>query len=122
MTLASQRPHDISPTIISQLHNYFLHRLVNNLDIQAIEKAVAYLDRISFESLPILPRGACVVAGVATQVPVVVKIAELPPATAPDSQTMSVTAEWLKPLPPTDDDGDDWEFDTDTSWDDEPPF
>src|SRR5690606_8191761 len=48
LTLASQRPHDISPTIISQLHNYFLHRLVNDLDIRAVEKAVAYLDRISF--------------------------------------------------------------------------
>lgn len=124
MTLASQRPHDISPTIISQLHNYFLHRLVNNLDIQAIEKAVAYLDRISFESLPILPRGACVLAGVATQVPVVVKIAELPAATAPDSRTMTVTADWLKPLPLAEgDEGDTgWEFDTGVSADDEPPF
>ena len=46
LTLASQRPHDISPTIISQLHNYFLHRLVNNLDVLAIEKAVSYLDRV----------------------------------------------------------------------------
>lgn len=125
LTLASQRPHDISPTIISQLHNYFLHRLVNNLDILAIEKAVAYLDRISYESLPILPTGACVLAGVATQVPVVVKIAELPVATAPDSQTMAVTAEWLTPLPEVNDDEDDddgWDFDTDTSWDDEPAF
>lgn len=124
MTLASQRPHDISPTIISQLHNYFLHRLVNNLDILAIEKAVAYLDRISYESLPILPTGACVLAGVATQVPVVVKIAELPAASAPDSQTMAVTAEWLTPLPSVDGEDDDhgWDFDTDTSQDDEPPF
>ncbi|MBP2266273.1 DNA helicase HerA-like ATPase [Pseudarthrobacter sp. PvP004] len=98
LTLASQRPHDISPTIISQLHNYLLHRLVNNLDIQAVEKAVAYLDRVSFESLPILPRGACVLAGVSTQVPVVVKIAELPAATAPNSRTMAVASDWLKPL------------------------
>src|SRR5690606_22645393 len=27
LTIASQRPSDISPTIISQLHNYFIHRL-----------------------------------------------------------------------------------------------
>ena len=33
LTLASQRPVDISPTIISQLHNYFLHRLINEQDI-----------------------------------------------------------------------------------------
>jgi DNA helicase HerA-like ATPase len=30
LTIASQRPSDISGTIISQLHNYFLHRLINN--------------------------------------------------------------------------------------------
>jgi DNA helicase HerA-like ATPase len=99
LTIASQRPHDISPTIISQLHNYFLHRLVNNLDILAVEKAVAYLDKVSFESLPILPTGACIVAGVSAQIPIVVKIAELPEAFEPNSRTMSITEEWAKPLP-----------------------
>jgi DNA helicase HerA-like ATPase len=124
LTIASQRPHDISETIISQLHNYFLHRLVNNLDIHAIEKAVAYLDRVSFESLPILPTGACVLSGVSAQVPVVVKVAELPPAFAPNSRTMSVTTEWLKPLPSPDDDDDQdgWDSSPDPSSDDEPPF
>ena len=127
LTLASQRPHDISPTIISQLHNYFLHRLVNNLDVQAIEKAVAYLDRVSFEQLPILPRGVCVVAGVSAQVPVIVRISRLPPESEPNSQTMSVTSAWSTPLPPDalDEEVNDHDLDTDgpaPSWDDEPPF
>lgn len=98
LTLASQRPHDISPTIISQLHNYFLHRLVNNLDIQAVEKAVAYLDRVSFESLPILPTGTCVLSGVSAQVPVVIRIGRVPSRYEPNSRTMSVTSEWNSPL------------------------
>ncbi|MCT2222981.1 ATP-binding protein [Microbacterium paraoxydans] len=98
LTIASQRPHDISETIVSQLHNYFLHRLVNNLDVHAIEKAVAYLDRVSFESLPILPTGTCVLSGVSAQVPVVVRVGQLPPESAPNSRTMSVTADWLTPL------------------------
>jgi hypothetical protein len=63
LTLASQRPSDISPTIISQLHNYFLHRLINNEDIRAVEKTISYLDRVSFEYLPILPTGTCIFAG-----------------------------------------------------------
>ncbi|WP_298873313.1 DUF87 domain-containing protein [uncultured Microbacterium sp.] len=96
LTIASQRPHDISETIISQLHNYFLHRLINNLDIHAVEKAVAYLDRVSFESLPILPTGACVLAGVSAQVPVVAKISAMPEVFEPNSRTMSVTTEWSK--------------------------
>ena len=94
LTIASQRPHDISETIISQLHNYFLHRLINNLDIHAIERAVAYLDAVSFESLPILATGSCVMAGVSAQVPVIIEIGELPPEAAPDSRTMSVVATW----------------------------
>jgi hypothetical protein len=94
LTIASQRPHDISETIISQLHNYFLHRLINNLDIHAIERAVAYLDAVSFESLPILATGNCVMAGVSAQVPVIIEIGALPEEAAPDSRTMSVVEAW----------------------------
>ena len=124
LTIASQRPHDISETIISQLHNYFLHRLVNNLDIRAVEKAVAYLDAVSFESLPILPTGNCVVAGVSAQVPVVVKVGKLPDAAEPNSRTMSVTNAWLTALL---DDGSDTVDDNDPgdvadTSKDEPPF
>lgn len=96
VTIASQRPHDISPTIISQLHNYFLHRLVNSLDIAAVERAVSYLDQVSFESLPILPTGTCIIAGVSTQVPVVVKVNHLPEEAEPNSKTMQVAKEWLQ--------------------------
>ena len=71
---------------------------MNNLDVQAIEKAVAYLDRVSFESLPILPTGACVLAGVSAQVPVVTRISPLPLEAEPNSRTMSVVDEWLSPL------------------------
>jgi HEPN domain-containing protein len=63
LTIASQRPSDISATIISQLHNFFLHRLINNNDIRAVEKTISYLDKLSFESLPISPTGTCIFAG-----------------------------------------------------------
>lgn len=96
LTIASQRPHDISQTIVSQLHNYFLHRLVNNLDVHAIEKAVAYLDQVSFESIPILATGTCVVAGVSAQVPVIVKVGRLPEEAEPNSRTMSVAGAWAR--------------------------
>ena len=124
LTIASQRPHDISETIVSQLHSYLLHRLVNSLDVHAIEKAVAYLDRVSFESLPILPIGTTVLAGVSAQVPVVVRIGQLSRAAAPNSRTMSVTAEWLSPLivEPSDDEPSDEVDLSDADWPVEPPF
>ena len=95
LTVASQRPYDISPTIISQLHNYFLHRLINNRDIEAIERTVSYLDKVSFEYLPILPTGTCILAGLLAQVPVVVDIGEIPEGkNRPDNETMKLIENW----------------------------
>ena len=94
ITLASQRPSDISPTIISQLHNYFLHRLVNNNDISAVERTISYLDKLSVESLPILPTGSCILTGVFTELPVVVDIGKVVEGSEPISETLSLTKAW----------------------------
>ena len=97
---------------------------MNNLDVQAIEKAVAYLDRVSFESLPILPTGTCVLAGVSAQVPVVTRISPLPLEAEPNSRTMSVVDEWLSPLiiEPNDDELSDEADLSDPNWRVEPPY
>ena len=79
LTLASQRPSDISPTIISQLHNYFLHRLINNEDINAVKQTISYLDRVSFEYLPLLPTGTCILAGLLANVPIVLDVGAIEP-------------------------------------------
>lgn len=94
LTIASQRPSDISPTIISQLHNFFLHRLINNNDIQAVEKTISYLDKISFESLPILPTGTCIIAGLCVQIPVMVDVGKLDETNEPDNKTIKLTDYW----------------------------
>jgi hypothetical protein len=52
MTIASQRPSDISATIISQLHNYFLHRLINNNDLLADLKNPSYFGKICADPIP----------------------------------------------------------------------
>jgi hypothetical protein len=94
LTIASQRPSDISSTIISQLHNYFLHRLINNNDILAVEKTISYLDKLSFESLPILPTGTCILAGLTAQVPVVIDIGKIEDKYEPNNKTRSLINNW----------------------------
>jgi uncharacterized protein len=94
LTISSQRPSDISDTIISQLHNYFLHRLINNKDIEAIGRTVSYLDRISFESLSILPQGSCILAGLSADLPVVLKVDRLPEDNKPHNETIILTKHW----------------------------
>lgn len=94
LTLSSQRPYDISSTIISQLHNYFLHRLINDLDIKAIEKTIAYLDKLSFESIPVLSVGSCFVAGLASDIPIKVDVDLLPFDKQPKSETIDLEKAW----------------------------
>lgn len=96
LTIASQRPSDISSTIISQLHNYFLHRLINNNDILAVEKTISYLDKVSFETLPILPTGSCIFAGLSAQIPVMIDIDKINEGFEPKSETIKLTDNWEK--------------------------
>lgn len=94
LTISSQRPYDISDTIISQLHNYFLHRLINNKDIEAIGRTVSYLDKISFDSLSILPQGGCILAGLSADLPVVMKIDKLLDDYKPHNETIVLSSKW----------------------------
>ena len=95
LTVASQRPSDISPTIISQLHNYFLHRLINDKDLSAVEKTIAYLDKVSADSIPNLPTGVCIMAGLVAQIPVVVNIDVIDDRESqPQSQDIKLIQQW----------------------------
>lgn len=96
LTVASQRPADISPTIISQLHNYFIHRLMNDNDLKSINKAVSYLDKLSFDSISNLSVGCCFIAGQMTQFPLSVKIELLEPNKQPQSETVNLDKLWNK--------------------------
>jgi Predicted ATPase len=95
MTIASQRPSDISPTIISQLHNYFIHRLINNRDIDMVEKAISFLDQLSIDTLPILPTGACILSGTITELPVIVQIDKIDELYKPHSDNIELVKNWI---------------------------
>lgn len=92
VTIASQRPNDISPTITSQAHNYFIHRLINERDLQTIGSAVSYIDKSTEESIPTLPTGTCIFSGVVSAVPLKVNVYPLAAAQRPRSATRSLVS------------------------------
>lgn len=94
LTIASQRPSDISDTIISQLHNYFIHRLVNEEDLRKMYRSVAFADKASNEMIPILPAGGCLISGLATNFPVLVQIDMLPQMYRPKSDNVKIDIAW----------------------------
>lgn len=93
LTLSSQRPADISPTILSQVHNYFIHRLVNERDLRMLENTMPTLDKVSFSKIPRLGQGECIVTGNAMRIPVLVKV-DWEPMNRPTSDDVVLTKLW----------------------------
>lgn len=94
LTISSQRPSDISDTIISQLHNYFIHRLVNEEDLRKIYRTIAFSDKSTNEMIPILPAGGCVFAGLASNFPILARISILPINNQPQSENVRIKEIW----------------------------
>lgn len=88
LTVSSQRPSDISSTILSQLHNYFIHKLVNPNDLNQIRKAVAFLDENALNFLTILAPGECILSGISLSMPIFIQIEELDNETKPNSNNV----------------------------------
>lgn len=94
LTIASQRPSDISPTIVSQIHNYFIHRLVNENDLRLLDRTMTSLDYVSKSSIPNLSAGQAIITGVSFDLPVVVKIDKLQKDEAPNSSDSELLKMW----------------------------
>ena len=98
VVISSQRPQDISTTLISQMHNYIVHRLVNERDLEALRNAISYMGETDFSNIPILPAGVCFIAGQCSGIPVGVQVALLDEDTRPISETISLSKAWEKKL------------------------
>lgn len=91
--ISSQRPSDISSTTVSQMHNYFIHKLVNPHDLNKIRKAVAFLDQNAMDSLTVLGPGACIVSGSGIKMPSFIKIEQLEKQFRPNSENVILFGE-----------------------------
>lgn len=96
VTIASQRPADISPTIVSQLHNFFIHRLVNDRDLFLIDNTITTLDALSKSLIPGLAQGCCVATGTAFDLPLVLQVDRLAREKQPASEDVDLERLWAE--------------------------
>lgn len=94
LTIASQRPADISTTIVSQVHNYFIHRLVNDNDLKMLQNTLSALDAVTRSTIPNLSPGQAIVTGVSFEQPVVVQVDELDDSKKPKSSNTNLLKIW----------------------------
>jgi uncharacterized protein len=85
LVLSSQRPSELSPTVLSQCNTFILHRLSNDRDQELVGKLVPDNLRGLLRELPSLPSQQAILLGWASELPVMVRINDLSDTERPHS-------------------------------------
>lgn len=92
--LISQRPSKIDPDILSQCMSQIIMRIVNPADQENIKASVESIGRDMIEELPGLTKGQALVAGVAINSPVLMRVRER--LTSHGGISKNAPQEWIK--------------------------
>lgn len=90
--IISQRPVEISDTVISQLSNFLIFKMTHPLDVKYIEDMLPNISADVVEKQKTLQPGTCVGFGAAFKIPMIVKL-EIPNP-APFSSSCNVERVW----------------------------
>lgn len=86
LLLSSQRPSELSQTVLSQCNTFLLHRLVNDKDQEMVKKLVPDNLGSILNELPILPTKKAILLGWAAPIPVIVEMNTLNEKNRPKSK------------------------------------
>ena len=85
LVLSSQRPSELSPTVLSQCNTFLLHRISNDRDQELVHKLVPDNLKGLLRELPSLPSQSAILLGWASELPVMVRMNDLPKEKQPQS-------------------------------------
>lgn len=85
LVLSSQRPSELSPTVLSQCNSFLLHRISNDRDQELIHRLLPDNMRGILREIPSLPSQYAVLLGWASELPVMVKMRTLHDEQRPQS-------------------------------------
>lgn len=94
LVLSSQRPSELSPTVLSQCNSYLLHRISNDRDQELVHKLVPDNLRGLLRDLPSLPSRHAILLGWASELPVLVQMNALLEKHRPKSDDPDFWAVW----------------------------
>ena len=92
MGISSQRPSELSRTVVSQCSNFIIHRVQNPDDINYISKMVPYISKGILDRLTYLQTGNALVFGTAINLPTLTRFEKASPET--DSSSAKISEKW----------------------------
>ncbi|GHT97211.1 hypothetical protein FACS1894142_1260 [Spirochaetia bacterium] len=94
LVLSSQRPSELSPTVLSQCNTFLLHRISNDRDQELVGKLVPDNLRGLLRELPSLPSQRAILLGWASELPVMVQMNYLKEEHRPQSNDPAYWSIW----------------------------
>ncbi|WP_298351183.1 ATP-binding protein [uncultured Dokdonia sp.] len=94
LIISSQRPSELSPTVLSQCGNYIIHRIQNEVDMRFIYSVLPFFsDDYTIKIKQQVP-GEALVFGNCVPMPLHIRINEASPA--PNSENCNISEAWFK--------------------------
>jgi hypothetical protein len=94
LVVSSQRPSELSKTVLSQCNSFVVHRLQNPEDQRYVRQLVSAANEDILQQLPILPQQNAIIMGDGVRTPVQVKMKSACPT--PNSNNPKFIENWLK--------------------------
>ena len=95
LVLSSQRPSELSETVLSQCNSFLLHRITNDRDQELIARLVPDNARGLLRELPSLPTRHCILLGIASMIPALIKVKHLRDEQRPESDDPEFWKVWI---------------------------
>lgn len=92
MGISSQRPSELSKTVVSQCSNFIIHKIQNPDDIQYISRMVPYVNQGIIDRITYLRRGYALVFGTAINLPTLTTFDKADPT--PNSGNSNIVEKW----------------------------
>ncbi|MBE6146681.1 MAG: ATP-binding protein [Firmicutes bacterium] len=93
MDLITQRPTELSESVISQCSNFLIFKINHPMDLEYIEKMVPNISEDVIEKQKSLQAGTCIAFGKMMKIPMIVKMQI--PNPAPQSSNANIFEKWM---------------------------
>jgi len=94
LIVSSQRPSEVSESVLSQCNTFMIHRITNDKDQDIVNRLVPDTARGLLRELPSLPTRHCIMLGAAVKIPVMLEIPALPENKRPRSEDPKFWEVW----------------------------